>query len=443
MDSMTNMHLASRFMRAPSLVSPHHTQDIITLGQSGERNAEATLATEKTCAAGMWEANFGTNGKSFIFAGGVAVIPVYGVLLHRDNWCTPWATGYDYIASRLQAAAGDDEVTRIILDINSPGGQVSGNFELSNLIYELREKKGIYGLADARAMSGGYSILSACTKAYATDSAEIGSIGVVLMHMSQEEWMKDMGLKTTFIFAGKHKVDGNPYQDLPEDVKAAFQASVDRSYEKFVALVARNRGIEADAVRSTEAGVFEADEAKSLGLIDEVMSPRAAYAAIQSEPVTGSTQPKGKKTMTTENPEKGAGGEDTARITAEAKAAGAKEAQARISGILTCEEAAGKTKLANHIAFNSDMSVQDAKEMLKNAAAEVPAKKEGGDEEEGKSAKGAQPGPLAAAMAEQAGKTAGVDAPEGEDDGKPKKGAVGRRLANSFRKATGVKPRSQ
>lgn len=434
-----NLHAVHRFGRTPSLVAPHYATELMAFAGSPARNAEATAETERNCAAGLFEANFGTNGKSFIFAGGIAVIPVYGALVHRDNWCTPWATGYDYISSRVGAAVADDEVQGIILDINSYGGNVSGNFELCEMIYEARARKPIDAIVDSRALSGGYSVASACRKVYATSSGELGSIGVVMMHMSYEEMLKEAGIKATYIFSGKHKVDGNPYQDLPDDVRAAFQASVERSYEEFVALVARNRGIDASVVRGTEARVIEAQEAKDLGLIDEVMPPRAAYAAFLTDLRSSSTQNREANKMANETVQQNAeavSGDEIARQTAEAKRQGAEEghkaATARIGAILNCEEANGKSKLAHHLAFNSNMSAEDAKATL--AAAAPDAKAPQSDAPAGR-------GPLSEALKDQAGKTAGVDGtPEGDDEDKtPQKGAMARRLAASLQAATGRK----
>lgn len=432
MASTTDIHAAQRFTRAPSLVAREYVPELSQLTTMPARDAAGTAETEKNCAVGIWDANFGTAGKSFVFAAGRAVVPIYGSLLHKDNWCLPWATGYDYIASRVGAAAGDPDVEAIILDINSYGGHVAGNFELAEMIREVAQTKPVYAIVDARALSGGYSLAAAATKIFATPSAEIGSIGVLMMHMSHQKALDEMGLKPTFIFAGDHKVDGNPYQDLPDDVREAMQASVNKSYEQFVSLVAASRQLDPEVVRGTQARVMEADEAKSLGLIDEVMSPRAAYAAITAELRSGSTPTKEAKKMTTENSGKTAAveGDDTARLTAEAKTQGAKEAQTRIAGILQCEEANGKTKLANHLAFNTNMSVEDAKEALKVAASEGAPQQ-------------TAEGPLSAAMKDAANKTAGVDGGnggDGEEEGK-KVSASARILANA--KAQGVRVRSQ
>ena len=436
---LTNVHAVQKFTRTASLLSEGHVHELMSLATAPPRTAEGTADTEKNCGIGWWEANCGTGGKSFVFAGGIAVIPVYGALLHKDNWCMPWATGYDYVRSRFAAALGDDEVKGIVFDINSYGGHVAGNFELAREIFEARSRKPTLAMVDNKALSGGYSLAAACGKLIVTESAEIGSIGVMLMHMSIEEYMSKMGVETTFVYAGKHKVDGNMYKDLPKDVKAAFQSSVDRSYAGFVSLVSEFRGIEEQAVRDTEAAVFGSEEAKALGLIDDVMPPRAAYASFLSE-VSASTPAKEAKKMSNENPEKKTGGEgeEEARIKNAAKQEGVSEGQkaatARIGAILNCEEAKGKSKLANHLAFESEMSAEDAKKMLAVAAAERPEP----DEEESKNASAGK-GPLSEAMKKEANKTAGTDGGSDGDDEDGQKPDRAARVAENYRLATGRK----
>lgn len=433
-DSMTNLHAVQKFTRVASLLSEEHVHELVALANSPARTLEATQDTEKQVGIGFYEANWGTGGKSFVFAGGIAVIPVYGALLHRDNWCTSWATGYDYIRSRFAAALGDDEVKGIVFDVNSYGGHVAGNFELAREIFENRAKKPTMAMIDNKALSGGYSIASACKKMVVTESADIGSIGVMLLHMSIEQYMKNLGVKTTFVYAGKHKVDGNMYEDLPKDVKAALQASVDRSYSAFVSLVAEFRGIEEQAVRDTEAAVFGAEEAKTLGLIDDVMTPRAAFASFLTE-VSASTPAKEVKKMSNEKPDVKAGGEgeEEARIKSaknEGVTEGEKAATARIGAILNCEEGKGKTKLANHLAFNTTMSAEDAKKTLAAASeekAEAPAA------EPAAAAPGK--GPLSEAMKKDADKSAGTGGGD-EDEGDGKQSRAARVLAN-YGDATG------
>lgn len=434
MDSTTNLHQVQRFSRSPSLLSAAHAQELVALASAPPRTLESTRAAEQSCGA-IYGSDAHASGKPFIFAGGIAVIPVYGALLHRDPWCDRWATGYDYIASRFSAALGDPDVKGILFDVNSYGGHVAGNFELCEMIYEARGKKPMAAVVDSRALSGGYSIASSVGKMYATSSADIGSIGVVMLHMSYEKMMQDMGVKATFVYAGKHKVDGNPYQDLPDDVRNAFQVSVERSYDKFVALVARNRTLDADAVRSTEARVYDAEEAQSVGLVDAVVSPRAAYAAFLAEISKTSTQAtKEAKKMTDNNntavQTAGGNGEgdEAARLEAarnEAKAEGMQEgqkaAQERISAILSCEEAGKRSKLANHLAFNTSMSVDDAKATLAASAEDAPAAEVA-----------AGPSALEAAMAGDENKTVGTDG-----SGEVKEMTAAERIVKNHQKVTG------
>lgn len=419
-----NLEAVQKFARVPALLSPSHASELMSFAAAPARNADSTASHAEQLAASFGYTPESSNNKPFLFANGIAVIPVWGALLHRDPWCDRWATGYDYIASRFAAALGDDDVKGIALDLNSYGGHVAGNFELADMIYESRGVKPSAAIVDARALSGGCSLMSACSKVYATPSAEIGSVGVVLTHMNYEKMMEEFGIEVSFIFAGKHKVDGNPYQKLPDDVKAALQASVSRSYDQFVALVARNRGIDEESVRATEASVYDAEEAMSLGLVDAVMPARAAYAAFLEEVATAAsttTTAKEAKKMTTENTQKSAGGdeEEIKRVAAEQAT---KDASTRFAAILQSDEAKGREAQANHLAFNTTMSAEDAIKVLAagpKAEAAAPAT-----------------GALAKAMADETNKTVGVTVAD-EDDGNPP-ASRSSRLLNAHKAAGGT-----
>lgn len=432
---MKNLHNLQKFSRTHALVSHLHSPELASLATAPDRSAANTDLSLEQCAI-----SYGVQvekGKSFPFAGGIAVIPVYGALLHRDPWCDNYATGYDYIASRFSAALGDPDVKGIMFDVNSYGGHVAGNFELSDMIYAARGKKPMIAVVDSRALSGGYSLASSVGRIVATPSADIGSIGVVMMHMSLQQAMENFGVKVTFIYAGEHKVDGNPFEDLPKDVKAALQESVAASYEKFVALVARNRAIDAGVVRKTEARVYDAAGAKEIGLIDDVMPPSAAFASFLSEVSTASTQTKEAKKMNAQNtdaPVAAAGGDAAAPTPAPAvnsaaptpvDASAVKAAErARIQGITACDEGKTRPTLANHLAMNTEMSVDDARKVLAASA-----------EENTKQAAG----PLATAMASS--EQPNVGAIDGaESDGEQPRQSASARILAAHNKANGIKP---
>ena len=378
---------AQRFNEQPLLLSPDAVAHMEYLVRDSEHANEGEVPFDEMCAAAY---GFGVTDRSkpFVFSNGIAFIPIQGVLLHKYNYSWEGATGYDYIRSRFDAAISDPAVEGIVFDVNSPGGQVAGNFELAEHIFKNRKAKKMMALVDVACYSGAYSLSSAIGRIVATPSGGAGSIGVVMMHVSYKRAYEQFGIDVNLIYAGKHKVDGSPFKELTDEARQRFQASVDRSYNEFVTLVARNRGLESEAVVATEALTYDAKEAKRIGLIDAVQEPVSALAAFRKE-LSGSTNSTGGNAMSTaakpeaptnaSNETEGTNVTDTAAQPAAAVAAApAPEApaaaasaevdqKARISAILKCDEAKDRRKLAEHIAFNTDMSVDAAKGMLSAA----------------------------------------------------------------------------
>lgn len=334
-------------------------------GTDPEEGQRAFLARRgELCAAyGFTDA---PQHKPFAFANGLAIIPVSGTLINRFGQSYGYVTGYNFLRSQLNLALLDDDVTGILFDCNSYGGEAAGCFELSDDIHAARGRKPMVAVVDSNCYSACYAVASACDKIVVTPSGGAGSIGVVAMHVDMSKLLSDWGISVTFIHFGEHKVDGNPFQALPDSVKADIQAGVDASGEKFVSLVARNRKLDAKVVRDTEARIYRAEAALELGLIDAIATPVAAVQAFFSE-LSGSTQLAKEDPMSTEDqkPDQAA----TEKAAADARVA----ERARVSGIITCEEAKGRTQLANHLAMKTDMSVEQAKETLAAAPVEAAA----------------------------------------------------------------------
>ncbi len=392
----------------------------------GRRQEEEARAPETLCAT--FGARITDRSKPFAFSEGVAFIPVWGVLLHRDPWCDSSATGYDFIRRQFDAAMADPDVRGIVFDVNSPGGHVAGNFELADEIFAARSKKPSLAVVDSMAYSGGYSLGSSASRMVATPSGGVGSIGVVMMHVSVQALMEKLGIDINFIHAGAHKVDGNMFKALPDDVRARYQASVERSYEKFVGLVARNRSMDPEKVRATEALCYCAEDGLSLGLIDAIQTPKDALAAFRAELFGSSTiSTQGAKQMSDNTEKTGEGGESTTVITAAADtkpAASPLDPQAavvaerqRINAILSCEEAKGREDLARHFALETDMGVDAARKALAAAP---------------KAEKAASQSPFVAAM--NASEHPNVGATDGSDMAEM---SVGQRIAANFHVQTG------
>lgn len=312
--------------------------------------------------------------KPFAFAEGYAIIPVHGTLINRFGASYSFVTGYNFIRAQHMAAMADDDVKAIIHDHNSYGGEAAGCFELAAQIAGTRGTKPIIAVVDSNCYSASYALASAADKIVAIPSAGVGSVGVVAMHVDMSKMLEKFGVTVTFIHSGDHKVDGNPYEPLPAAVKADIQKGVDKSRAKFVSVVAQNMGLPEKVVYDTEARTYRADDALALGLIHAIVDPSAGLQSV----IEGDDAQSGEDAKSTTSKEqdmdpKGKEAQDQASTVDQA--AIQKAERERVAGILGCEEAAGRTKLATHLALNTSMSVDEAKGMLAVAAAE------GGNEE--------------------------------------------------------------
>lgn len=205
---------------------------------------------------------------------GIAVIPVLGTLVRRSSYLTTACgmTSYDKLLTQAQAAFIDPSVNAVLLEIDSGGGEAGGVFDTA---YRLRDmakqsKKPLWAIANEGAMSAAYAIGCAADQVFVTTTAEVGSIGVVACHLDQSQADAIEGMRYTYLFAGEHKVDGNPHQPLSDDVKSLLQADIDALYGQFVHLVATLRGMSEQAVIDTQAKVFRGADAVAIGLADDI-----------------------------------------------------------------------------------------------------------------------------------------------------------------------------
>lgn len=188
--------------------------------------------------------------------GAVAVIPVYGVLTHRahaKSISTPM-TSTEELAMQIRNAVASPDVSSIVLDVDSPGGSVFGVQEVSDTIMSLRGSKPIIAVANAQAASGAYWIASQADELVVTPSGAVGSIGAFMAHDDKSEKYAKDGVKRTFVYAGKYKVEGHDTGPLEGEGLAHAQNMVDTFYSAFVRAVAKGRGVSVEAVRGAEFG---------------------------------------------------------------------------------------------------------------------------------------------------------------------------------------------
>jgi signal peptide peptidase SppA len=306
--------------------------------------------------------------KPFLFAGGKAIIPIHGLLLNRFPYSWSFATGYNFIQSQVNAAMDDGDVDGIVYDVNSYGGLVTGCQETSDLMYAASAKQGgkpSLAVVDANCYSAAYYLASAADRIVVTPSGGAGSVGVVLMHVDMSKALDEAGVKVTFISAGDHKVDGNAYEPLSTEVAADLKAEIDKMYGKFVSTVARNRpNLSEQAVRDTEARIYQADDALALGLIDAVQTPPDALQQFFSaEDASDLNEDTNMATPAQQSADNATAADNTAAVQAAAAEARTAERQ-RIAAIHALPEAEGRTELATHLALNTDMTPDAAKGIL-------------------------------------------------------------------------------
>jgi len=200
-----------------------------------------------------------------------AVLDISGALVSRPvGMCSPLS--YVDIREAFMQALNDDSISHIVLRIDSPGGEVAGLFDLADTIYQARDQKSITAVVDDMACSAAFAIASSAHQVLLSRTGVVGSVGVVSYHIDQSAYNARAGVKVEYIFAGEHKVDGNPNAPLAHNVRERFQAEVDELYEMFVQMVARNRNLDAMAVRATEAGTFRGQKAVEMGFADSVVA---------------------------------------------------------------------------------------------------------------------------------------------------------------------------
>lgn len=209
---------------------------------------------------------------------GIACIPVRGTLVKRSMGLNAFSglSSYEDLSEQIIGALTDPNVKAVLLDVDSPGGEVDGMFDLADMIYSQRGQKPIVAVCNDQMCSAAYAIASSADQIYVTRTGMVGSIGCFMLHCDQSGADEQAGKKYTYIFDGARKVDGNPHSPLSAEALATMQGEVSRIKDMFVTMVARNRNVTAQQVIDTQSGAFFAEDAipllaDKLGTCDAAM----------------------------------------------------------------------------------------------------------------------------------------------------------------------------
>lgn len=277
---MTDLpYLASRLYGTPLLIARPKLE--VILGVVARKMAGDTLATPPPATLEVLMSG-GTQIQE-----GIAVLPVLGTLVRRSSYlgAASGLTSYHDIEAMAEQAFADGQVRAVLLEIDSSGGEAGGVFDLAQRLRQLAQNSGkpLWAIADEAALSAAYAIACAADHLWLTRTAEVGSIGVIAVHVDESVADAKAGLNYTFLHAGAHKVDGHPHAPLPAPVAADIQADIDQLHEQFIALVAGFRRLTPEAIRDTEARVYRGEAALQAGLADQIGTRSEALAALQRQ----------------------------------------------------------------------------------------------------------------------------------------------------------------
>lgn len=264
-------HVAARLFNTPLMIEAEKLR-AIAHGLSHRFGVE--LIGLPVAPQALSELRNGEPRKPYQIVNGIAVIPVFGGLVHRSGHFDAQSmplTSYESIGKLFDAALTDDEVSSILFHLDSPGGEAQGVFDLADKIRKAQANtdKPVNAFTDMAA-SAGYLIASAADQLFVSQSASVGSIGVRMLHVDQSRMNDAMGLTVTELFAGARKIDGTPHAPLNDASLAALLSRITDLYDLFVDAVSTNRGITTAVIRGTEAGIYIGAKAIPLGLADGV-----------------------------------------------------------------------------------------------------------------------------------------------------------------------------
>ena len=314
---------------------------------------------------------------------GVAVIPVVGPLFRYANLFTAisGASSYEVMAKDFNSALENPDVHSVVLDIDSPGGEVNGCAEFANMIYESRGTKPIIAYASGDAASGAYWIASACDQIIASETSLLGSIGVVAVY-------RDSNDQNVLEIVSSQ----SPYKRLDpnsDDGKSRLQSRIDDLASVFIDSIAKHRGVDPPTVLKEFGGgdVFVGKNAIRLGLADDVGSLEniiqqqinnqnpaklrgSSFLALEDSMMTDKTRKTedaeshtlSLETLKANYPQlvEAIQSETVASTQQQAAQQGIQQERERIGAIVSSEAAKGREQLAQHLAFSTDMTVDMA-----------------------------------------------------------------------------------
>lgn len=286
--------VASRLFNAPLMLRPEKAEmlcaalvDRLGIAKLDRIDGTSIEASQLRLKASDWaeEEDITPARRQYTVEQRVARVSIDGSLVHKLGGVSPWSgmVGYDCLERVISDAQANKEVGAVLLDIDSPGGEVAGCFDFARKLSAMSARNGgkpIVAFANEMACSAAYAIASSCDAVMTTETGIVGSIGVWTMIVDMTKGLSKNGIEVTMIRAGERKARGGAYEHADKATLDKLQNWVDETWHIFADHVAAYRPISSQAVLSLEGDWYTGPEALDIGLVDAVDSPEAIFDAV-------------------------------------------------------------------------------------------------------------------------------------------------------------------
>lgn len=281
--------VGNRLINVPLLLREEKCEAVVAalMDKLGLRKLEGIDNTSLEAAqmrnASMFGFSEPERHRPYALIDGVAIIQIHGTLMQRASGFMAWlfdVGGYNLIEAQIEQAMDDGEVRAILLDVDSPGGEVAGCFDLARKIRGYAKANGgkpIIGAVNESACSAAYALISAADEIYMPETGMAGSIGVWTALVDLTRAFDKEGVSVTIIRAGERKARGGPYEKADRATIDKLYNWIEQTREQFATLVSDHRGITVDDVLAQEGDWFHGDETLSRGLVDGIGSFEAIF----------------------------------------------------------------------------------------------------------------------------------------------------------------------
>lgn len=206
---------------------------------------------------------------------GVGLVNIHGSLTNKPvvTMCGEVGTSYAALTGQVSELISLGCKT-IVFDIDSGGGEAFNCFQTANAIRAMADKNGVYLISYVQSMaaSAAYALAVMSDEVVCHPQGQVGSVGVLVALLNNSKALEKAGYQRTFVTAGANKIPFDADGGFREGFIDEIQARVDELYEQFCEHVSSYTGLSVDAVKATEASVFSAPKALSMGLVNSVMN---------------------------------------------------------------------------------------------------------------------------------------------------------------------------